>query len=414
MSELAVSLYGTRIGALVGRGRDFDFVITPEAIERFGLDSQILSLAIPLAPRAPRGRKARRQNFFSELLPEGMMRQRLADEAGVSAADVIGLLRRYGRDVAGALEIWDPTAPGEPPTPGLEPLDDAGVARALRDVARFPLANKPMGGKTSLNGVQDKIVLVHDQRSGAWARALDGYPSTHILKPVPADHPTIIFDEEYGSRFARALGLASFTTEIREFDGVSALVIERYDRVSSSNGVPVRLHQEDFNQVLGASGDQKYQRYGGHVSLSRIAKELAQAGAVEAVRRLALTTVLAVAVGNLDMHAKNISLLHPAGGVLRLADAYDVVPQVHLPNDGEMALAVDGVYRHAAIARASLEREFESWGVPAADVLVTAALETVLGVAQGEQPDERAHPSLREDILMFADNLLVGRPAGAR
>ena len=85
-----------------------------------GLDSTVLSLAVPLAPVAPRGRKPRRQNFFAEMLPEGRLRSRLATMAGVNERDVIGLLRIYGRDVAGALQVWDPHAPGEPRTPELE------------------------------------------------------------------------------------------------------------------------------------------------------------------------------------------------------------------------------------------------------------------------------------------------------
>lgn len=39
------------------------------------------------------------------------MLQRLAQEASVPEGDTIGLLRRYGRDVAGALQIWDPEVP---------------------------------------------------------------------------------------------------------------------------------------------------------------------------------------------------------------------------------------------------------------------------------------------------------------
>jgi len=114
------------------------------------------------------------------------------------------MLRAYGRDVAGALQIWDPDVPGEPKQPALEPLSRVGVADMLRHVQDNPLGNKPFGGKTSLAGVQDKIVLA---RSGeTWNRVIDGWPSTHILKPESLDYPTSIYDEEYGARFARAAG----------------------------------------------------------------------------------------------------------------------------------------------------------------------------------------------------------------
>src|SRR5690606_5717157 len=123
------------------------------------------------------------------------------------------------------------------------------------------------------------------------------------LSGAPA---AVIYDEEYGARLARRLGLMKYVTEISEFDGLPALVIERYDRADGE-----RVHQEDFNQALGAAGNQKYQEYGGVVSLRRIAEVLALHADRSEIHRLARTVVFAVAIGNLDMHAKNISLLHP-------------------------------------------------------------------------------------------------------
>src|SRR4029077_3074266 len=118
------------------------------AVTEFGIDSLILSVAIPLTVVTVRSRKERRQNFFRELLPEGRMLTRLAQQAGLAEQDVIGLLRAYGRDVAGALQIWDPDVPGEPRQPALEPLTMAGVASMLEHVQGNPLGNKPPGGKT--------------------------------------------------------------------------------------------------------------------------------------------------------------------------------------------------------------------------------------------------------------------------
>lgn len=325
--------------------------------------------------------------------------------------DTIGLLRRCGRDIAGALQIWGPDDPGEPRTPAVEGLTDAGVAELLADVGRQPLANKPQGGKTSLAGVQDKIVLA--RTVDGWARVLDGYPSTHIFKPETGDHPTMIYDEEYGSRFARALGLTSYATTIDTFDDVSALVIERYDRTAdgSHDG---RIHQEDFSQVLGLSGDQKYQRYRGGASLARVAAVLARYADQDSLRRLLALTSLSVAIGNLDLHTKNLSLLHPPDQEITLAPAYDVVPQTHLPTDGEMAPTVAGQYRHAAITRDDLVQEGAAWGIRSASSLVDDALDRIVDVVTTEIPHPNAHPGLADDIGRFARNLASGRHAGAR
>ncbi|MFD6398005.1 type II toxin-antitoxin system HipA family toxin [Nocardia sp. NPDC060249] len=408
MADLVIELYDTRIGTLTGTWQNFDFVADPAAVDKFGIDSAILSVSIPLAAVATRSRKGRRQNFFRELLPEGRMLTRMAADAGVSERDVIGLLRRYGRDIAGALQIWDPEAPGEPKEPALQPLSDTEVANMLVNVADNPLGNKPFGGKTSLAGVQDKIVLA--RTGGGWNRVIDGYPSTHILKPEARDHPTAIYDEEYGARFARAVGLAEFGTAIREFDGTPALVVERYDR--SAQSPSGRIHQEDFSQVLGAGGDQKYQIFGGKVSTSRIAGVLSAVADQASMEKLLRMTTLSVALGNLDMHAKNVSLLHHLDGSITLAPAYDVVPQVHQPNDGEMALAVDREYRHRVITRAHLIAEGEAWGLSDADRIIDNTLAAVSDIVATEMPHPSAHPALVADIARFTGNLIAGRAAG--
>ena len=409
MTDLTVDLYGRRVGTLKGPWRTFDFLPDPAAVAEFGIDSPILSVAIPLAVVPVRPRKGRRQNFFRELLPEGRMLTRLAQQAGLAEQDVIGLLRAYGRDVAGALQIWDPAVPGEPKQPSLEPLSAAGVADLLDHVQQNPLGNKPLGGKTSLAGVQDKIVLA---RTGArWNRVIDGWPSTHILKPESRDYPTSIYDEEFGARFTQAAGLTSFSTWIEEFAGVPAVVIERYDR--SPDAPEGRIHQEDFNQVLGAEGNQKYQKYGGRVSLERIAQVFSAARDYDSRERLFKLVVLSAAVGNLDLHAKNLSLLHCPDGSMMLSPAYDVVPQAHQPNDGEVALAIGGEYRHAALTMDHLVAEGRAWGLTAAADLAEETLATVLQLAQTQTPHEHAHPGLADDIARFTSNLLARRAVGA-
>lgn len=408
MADLTVELYGVRVGVLTGPWRTFDFLTDPAAVAEFGIDSQILSVAIPLTVVPVRARKERRQNFFRELLPEGRMLSRLAQQAGLAEHDVIGLLRGYGRDVAGALQIWDPDVPGEPKQPALEALSGAGVADMLDHVQQNPLGNKPAGGKTSLAGVQDKVVLA--RTDSGWNRVIDGWPSTHILKPESRDFPTSIYDEEFGARFARAAGLTSVSTWIEEFGGVPAVVIERYDR--SPDAPQGRIHQEDFSQVLGAAGNQKYQKYGGRVSLARAAHVFSATGDNDSLKRLFKLVVLSVAVGNLDMHAKNISLLHRPNGSTTLSPAYDVVPQAHQPNDGEVALAIGGEYRHAAITMDHLVAEGRAWGLAEAANLAEEVLTTVLQLAQTQTPHKRAHPGLANDIAGFASNLLAGRAAG--
>lgn len=401
--RLAVELYGIVIGTLEGDHRTYDFVPTTDALDGFGTNSAVLSVAIPLSPRLPRGHAARRRNWFSELLPEGDTYEYMLRDAQLRRGDTLAFLARYGRDVAGALQIWDLDDPTEPRTPELRRLTQDEIRSLLEDPLGSPLANAPGTGKSSLPGVQTKIVLT--RLDGGWAQALGGYPTTHILKPeLPGGFATMIYDEEYGARLARGLGLADYATWIEDFAGKSALVIERYDRVAGE-----RVHQEDFSQALGASRDEKYQEYGGVVSMGRVASVLREF-APDDLPRLLRMLVLAVGVGNLDMHAKNLGLVHAFDGSVRLAPSYDVVPQLHFDNDRRLAMAVNGKYRHADVSRADLQAEAASWGLRRSADIVDDTLKNLRSLLVTETPLDGSFSGLQEHLIGIVDRLLVGTP----
>ena len=408
MPELAVELYGHEVGRLIGADwRRFDFEAAGSAIERFGLGSTLLSTSVPLVPFGNRSHVARRRNFFAELLPEGDLLADLAAQARLPEYDVLGLLGHYGRDVAGALQIYDPAVPGEPRTPYTTPIDRAGIGQLMQSPTALPLGNDLATGKTSLNGVQPKVVLA--RIDGEWQRVHDGFPSTHILKPEVARYPTMVFDEEYGARIARALGLSDYDTWIDEFGGIQTLVIERFDR--SADAPTGRVHQEDMCQALGISRTQKYQEQGGAVTLDRIRALVGSQAGRASVERLATTVVLAVAIGNVDLHAKNLALLHPFDRSATLAPAYDTVPLRHHVNDSRMALAVNGVYRHADLTLRDLETHLGGWSA-AAGALVRPSLERIAAVVESERPHPAAYPQLQWDIAGFVSNLLAGERVG--
>lgn len=110
--DLSIELYGTPVGTIRGtQWRTADLAFSPAALDRWGVNSPILSVGAPLELRPRRGRASRRRTVLAELLPEGPMRERLARIAGVATHDVAGLLARFGRDVAGAVQVFDPRAP---------------------------------------------------------------------------------------------------------------------------------------------------------------------------------------------------------------------------------------------------------------------------------------------------------------
>jgi serine/threonine-protein kinase HipA len=414
MSRLHVELYGTLLGTLSKTAKGFDFEVNPEVFSEYQLSSTIMSLAVPLNLQYTVAQKKRMYNFFAELLPESRNYEWLAQSLTYDERNVYGMLRKYGKDIAGALTIYDPSDPVSVKKAKTEPVDEKMVRYLLENMPQAALANSPKSGKTSLGGVQGKIVLA--KKSGIWHRVHYGYPSTHIVKPLVQEHPTMIYDEAFCMQMAQNSGLTEYPVWIERFDGIDALVIERYDRNSNTEGD--RLHQEDFNQALGAGGSEKYQEYGGKVSAKRIAQTLARFGSNADVMGFASQLLFAIAIGNLDMHAKNVSILHYPDESIRLAPVYDQVPLRHQNTDGKMALAIGGIYVHANISQADINSELVSWRCsslstePEVYKFINNCLEAYKSALAGVIPNDRAYPKLKEDISLFISNLQSGKKIG--
>jgi serine/threonine-protein kinase HipA len=276
------------------------------------------------------------------------------------------------------------------------------------------LGNAPISGQMSIGGVQGKIMLSFS--CGEWYRTHYGQASSHILMPLVARYPTMIYDEAYCMQLAKKVGLTRHPAWIEEFAGLPTLVIERYDRGSGLPGG--RLHQEDFNQALGACGNQKYQESGGKVSAKRIAQCLARHAGNSAVEDFAALSLFAVAIGNLDLHAKNISVLHHPDGSISLAPAYDQVPFCHLDTDGRMALAVGGEYQHAQLTLRHLVEELLGWRLPGffdhdtCESFVIGWLLAIRAACECTALPVGAYPRLPEPITRFTTNLLHGEALG--
>ncbi len=75
-------------------------------------------------------------------------------------------------------------------------------------------------------------------------------------------------------------------------------------------------------------------------------------------------TLLDMVVGNADAHAKNLSLLHPEPGVVRLAPAYDILSTAYYPwADVRPAMSVNQKVSIHAVTIADVISEAESWGL---------------------------------------------------
>ncbi|MFD6446775.1 type II toxin-antitoxin system HipA family toxin [Promicromonospora sp. NPDC060204] len=356
-STLAVWLHGIQVAELTQlRNGRLRLWWTPEAITRWGEGSCPLSLSLPITVRRVQGPHLKR--YFDGLLPESPLRGQLEREHRLAPDDAFGLLRALGAECAGAVQVLPPGT--EPSSGTLRVLSDAEADGIVSDLPTLPLADDlPM--TASLGGIQAKVLLT--ATPDGWAWPLDGAPSTHIVKPEPLSDaviPDLVRLEDWTMRLARAAGIDAAATEVREFGGRTAIVVERYDRVDGE-----RIHQEDLAQGLGLATRDKYEqaRSPGHLTeLAERAHEHA-ADPDGFLDTLLEQVTFNVVVGNGDSHAKNYSYVIDAEARVRPAPLYDAAAvQLVVPRYDRSGLAVNGKTRLQYIGPTDLAAESVAWG----------------------------------------------------
>ena len=288
-----------------------------------GQTGGLVTRARPVSRRLP--------PFFSNLLPEGHLRDYLAERAGVKKEREFLLIAVLGADLAGAVVVK--------PIPGEDSTKEAAeqateTRRSRKGMLRFSLA-----------GVQLKFSAIAEASGGLTIPA-HGVGGSWIVK-LPSSRFAAVPANEYAMlQLARAVGITVPSLRLvrpKEVRGLPheaanmgghALAVERFDRTRDGS----RIHMEDFAQVFGLFPDDKY----GPRSYANIAAvlwaETGEAGTLEFVRRLAFS----ILIGNGDMHLKNWSLLYPDGRTPALAPAYDFVSTVPYMKDDRLALSFGG------------------------------------------------------------------------
>lgn len=260
--------------------------------------------------------------WLMNLLPEGEPLRAMTRALGVAREDLLGLIAETGRDLAGALTIGAPR-PGE--APGMVRIADPDdLERIIEELPSRPFLVGDDGVSMSLAGAQEKLPLTRDGEG--LAVPINGAPSTLILKPDNPRLPGSVQNEALCMVLARRCGLpvAAVTTAVA--GARSYLLVERYDR-EVRDGRIVRLHQEDFCQAMARPPAAKYQhnrtgRQG--PSLAEMFELVRAHMTAREINRLLDAVIFNIAVGNVDSHAKNYSILLSAGRPT-LAPLYDLM-----------------------------------------------------------------------------------------
>ncbi|MBL8372524.1 MAG: type II toxin-antitoxin system HipA family toxin [Burkholderiaceae bacterium] len=308
-------------------------------------------------------------HYFEGLLPDSdTLRRRVAERFRTGSTAAFDLLAAIGRDCAGALQLLPE---GELPV-GVDRIegvvvDEAAIERHLLDVVtpeRFAAARDPDDDfRISLAGAQEKDAFLW--WNGQWMKPRGATPTTHIFKmPLGlvggrrADFSTSVDNEWLCLRLLTAYGLPTAQAHIATFGRQRVLVVERFDRVKSSDGTRLlRLMQEDFCQATGTSPHIKYENEGGP-GLAHLFTLVQQSlDAERDLRTLMASQILFWMLRAPDGHAKNFSIQLQAGaaGRFRLAPLYDVMSAHPVIGDGpnqwaarelKLAMALLGKNRH--------------------------------------------------------------------
>lgn len=328
--------------------------------------------------------------FFSNLLPEGHLRDYLANRIQVKPEREFYLLSALGHDLPGAVRV---TAP--------DTIEDTNVERSQgkRDrgeAMRFSLAGiqlkfsaimEPAGGLT----------IRTDGSGGSWIAKLPSYsfaqvPETEFAMLTLARMVGIKVPE---FKLFPTASIEGLPKDIGEAHG-NSLVIQRFDRQSDGS----RIHMEDFAQIFGLYPREKYMK----ASFDRIAyaifTECGEEDLIEFVRRLAFN----IAIGNGDMHVKNWSMIYNDPRKARLAPAYDFVPTVlYLPGD-DLGLRLGGCKSFKEIDISHFAKLAQN--AHASERLVLNTVRKTLDMISNAWNDSKAELPLQKGMRMSLDKHL--------
>lgn len=227
-----------------------------------------VSLSLPL--REDRQVGAPVMAVFDNLLPDvEAIRRRVAERVGARGTDAYSLLAAIGQDCVGALQfLTEEREPGPAGAVEGRPVTNAEIGDLLRHLGRAPLGiGEDREFRISIAGAQEKTALL--RQDGRWLKPIGTTATTHILKPAIGqlsdgiDLRNSVENEFFCLKLMAAFGLPVAVAEIADFDGVRALVVERFDRNWRPEGRLIRLPQEDCCQALSVPPTRKYESEGG-------------------------------------------------------------------------------------------------------------------------------------------------------
>ena len=351
-----------RVGTLeTVSGREEQFSYDSAFSERY--QAAPLSVALPFQEEPYPARKAR--PFFRNLLPEGTALAAVAKKLEVKSSSYLKVLDALGSECIGAVVLERKDGEEPEATYGYEPLSCETVGAAFREGAEG-VAQLQEEAKLSLAGAQSKMGLYLEREDGVARYALPrgSAPSTHIVKASSRRFEQLSENEHFCLRLAESVGLEVPDSFIYVIEEQPLFVIERFDRkmlpesderAGADFHRVVRMHQEDFCQILGLLPERKYET-GGVRYAKRVGDEIAgrSTDPVKDLQAFAKLLVFNAVIGNCDGHLKNITALRGTDWrTFGLAPVYDVASTVVYQGlDRHMAMRIGRTNKIDEVERA--------------------------------------------------------------
>lgn len=337
LKVLELTLHGRLVGHLVGYGNGrnilsfgnefkedihrptFSLITHP----KFSRSQQVLA--------KPWVRRQRLHPTLSNLLPEGALRELVAQSLKVHVDNEFHILSALGDDLPGAL-VATPLDPNDVPPKVL-------AAYAKTKIVKFE--ERQQNNKFSLAGVQMKFSM---KAADGRYTLLQGVRGDWIIKTPSTVHRDVPVNEFSAMTLASIAGVHIPEIKLVTLDKLDnmpainlpnekyAFAIKRFDR----NG-DKRIHMEDFAQVFVKYPHEKYST-ASYEQIAKVLYEFSEDGLSD-IQQFAQRLLINILLANGDAHLKNWSLIYLDQVTPRLSPAYDILTtSVYIEGEKNYAL----------------------------------------------------------------------------
>jgi len=363
-SVLQLTLHGEQVGYLAGYEDGRNILTFSETFKSNLLRPTLSLITNPLFPNSekvlnqPWSRHHRLHPVLSNLLPEGSLRELIAQSLKVHIDNEFYLLSYLGQDLPGAL-IATPMAPEAVPSLA---LSRHGKAKVIQ------LDLHKRHSKFSLAGVQMKFSM--KEKDGRYNLSKDNHLGDWIIKTPSTKHQFVPLNEYTAMSLAKLAGIDIPEIKLVEMDKLDnlpkinlpqeqyAFAIQRFDRQNNE-----RIHMEDFAQILVKYPHEKYSS----ANYEQIGKVIYQfsGDSLADVQQFARRLLVNILLANGDAHLKNWSFIYPDKFTPRLSPAYDIVTtKVYIEGETEFALNLKSNKNWYLVTMAHFELWAKKAGIP--------------------------------------------------